>query len=133
MFKIAFGIAFGVCEYYSIGSCSVICYRNNDHLLHSSVYNSAVNKVSRWVVESNVHIAEVLIKIEVNGIVSCSRFNVIRTSTVIQPAQQCNSFCFRRNVVAFLNHTYKYLLWVLCVEGLCAPNAEPQGVKAYKK
>ena len=68
--KLAFGEAVGVVEFEDkMSICSAID-GNDEGLLHGSVHFAAIHKAARVIVNLDTHVAEALVEMDVDGVVT---------------------------------------------------------------
>lgn len=90
VFKIPINIAVGAVELDGVGAAGRRRERNDDYLLHGGVHHGAVHHKAYFVVYGDAHIAEVLVEADIDGIVTGTSYNGVRTYAIHQRTSQIN-------------------------------------------
>ena len=80
MFKFSFNITVCVAQFHCVGATGNTGKGDDVYLLHIRVHHGAVDKTAHAVVNRNIHIAEALVEVDINGIVVCASDNGVVAS-----------------------------------------------------
>ena len=82
--EIAFGVAVGIAEFNGEGVACCRGKRDDVHLLHVGVHHGVVDEAAHTVVDGDAHIAEALVKADVDGIVAGAGYDGVGANVVQQ-------------------------------------------------
>ena len=118
LLKVALGIVVGVAQLDGVSVCRSGGEGDDDHLLDGGVDHGAVDLLTVAVVDGDVHVAEVLVELDVDGIVACAGFDGVGTDAEHHIPPKYDFIIPIRNKVQFTSRVS------CCCNGLGVPSGK---------